>query len=102
MAKNEKALLERDAKRDIGNELLQSVQQMNSRKAGRVHEINAPEIAAIRVKVGLSQEQFAELLGVSPRTLQDWEQGRRTPTRSAQTLLKIAERHPQVLREIAA
>jgi len=102
MSKTEKTLLARDAKRDIGNELIQSVQEMKSRKAGRVHKIKAPEIAAIRVKVGLSQEQFADLLGVSPRTLQDWEQGRRTPSRSAQTLLKIAERHPQVLREIAA
>ena len=102
MIKNEKALLERDAKRDIGKELIQSVREMKSGKTGRVHTIDAPEIAAIRVKVGLSQEQFADLLGVSPRTLQDWEQGRRTPTRSAQTLLKIAKHHPQILREIAA
>lgn len=102
MAKTEKEVLERDAKRDIGAELLQSVKEMKARRAGRVHSIDAPEIAAIRVKVGLSQEAFAALLGVSPRTLQDWEQGRRHPTRSAQTLLKIADRHPEVLREIAA
>ncbi|MCO6439570.1 MAG: helix-turn-helix domain-containing protein [Nitrococcus mobilis] len=101
MGKPEKALLERDAKRDLGAELLQSVREMKARKAGRVHRIAAPEIAAIRVNVGLSQERFAELLGVSPRTLQDWEQGRRNPTRSAQTLLKIAKRHPEILREIA-
>lgn len=102
MAKAEKELLERDAKRNLGAELLQSVREMKTRKVGRIHRVAAPEIAAIRVKVGLSQERFAELLGVSPRTLQDWEQGRRNPTGSAQTLLKIAKRHPEVLREIEA
>ena len=45
---------------------------------------------------------FAALLGVSPRTLQDWEQGRREPTGAAKTLLRVAERHPEVLRELAA
>lgn len=102
MGKTEKEILERDAQRDIGAELLQSVREMKARKAGRVHHVDAPAIAAIRVKVGLSQERFAELLGVSPRTLQDWEQGRRNPSGSAQTLLKIADRHPEVLRELAA
>jgi putative transcriptional regulator len=51
---------------------------------------------------GLSQVRFAALLGVSPRTLQDWEQGRRQPTGAAKTLLRVAERHPEVLRELAA
>ncbi len=102
MAKTEKELLERDANRDIGAELLRSAREMKARKAGRLHTVDAPEIAAIRVKVGLSQERFADLLGISARTLQDWEQGRRNPTRSAQTLLKIANQHPEVLREIAA
>jgi transcriptional regulator with XRE-family HTH domain len=47
-------------------------------------------------------EAAAALLGVSPRTLQDWEQGRREPTGAAKTLLRVAERHPEVLRELAA
>jgi putative transcriptional regulator len=42
------------------------------------------------------------LLGVSVRTLQEWEQGRREPSAAAQTLIKVAEKHPKVLREIAA
>ncbi len=51
-------------------------------------------------KVGLSQSRFAELLGVSVRTLQDWEQGRRKPSRTAISLIQIAKQHPDVLREV--
>lgn len=102
MAKSDKELLERDRQRDIGAELLDSVREMKAGAVGRVHHIEAPEIAAIRVSVGLNQEDFAGLLGISPRTLQDWEQGRRNPTRAAHTLLQIAKRHPEVLREVAA
>lgn len=54
------------------------------------------------MKSGLSQSEFAKLLGVSVRTLQDWEQGRREPSGAAQTLIAIAERRPEVLREAAA
>jgi len=56
----------------------------------------------VRNTVGLSQAQFAAVLGVSRRTLQGWEQGRRQPTRAAKTLLRVAERHPEGLRELAA
>lgn len=59
-------------------------------------------VAEARAKTGLSQEKFAVLLGISPRTLRDWEHGRRTPSGAAQTLLRIAARHPEVLRELAA
>jgi putative transcriptional regulator len=48
----------------------------------------------------MSQSQFATLLGVSKRTLQDWEQGRREPSGAAKTLLRVAELHPEVLREM--
>ncbi|HXK29720.1 MAG TPA: helix-turn-helix domain-containing protein, partial [Candidatus Binatia bacterium] len=51
---------------------------------------------------GLSQAKFAALLGVSVRTLQDWEQGRREPNAAAKTLIKVAELHPAILRKIAA
>jgi putative transcriptional regulator len=63
--------------------------------------VSYPIIRA-REKSGLSQAQFAVLLGVSMRTLQEWEQGRREPSGAAKTLIKIAELHPQVLRKIAA
>ena len=50
--------------------------------------------------MGLSQQAFALLLGVSARTLQDWEQGRRAPTGAAKMLLRVAVAHPEVLREL--
>ncbi len=57
---------------------------------------------AARAKTGLSQTRFAALLGISVRTLHDWEQGRRTPSGPAKTLLAIALAHPEILRDIAA
>ncbi len=84
--------------RDMGAELLESVRQMVAKK-GRI--VMSPVISA-RKKSGLSQTEFAKLLGVSVRTLQEWEQGRRQPSGAAKTLIAIAERRPEVLREAAA
>ncbi|MNR49258.1 Antitoxin igA-2 [compost metagenome] len=53
-----------------------------------------------RAKVGVSQADFALLLHVSKRTLQEWEQGRREPTGAAQTLLRLAVQHPEALRDL--
>lgn len=58
-------------------------------------------IIAARAGTGLSQSQFAHMMGVSVRTLQGWEQGTREPSGAAQTLLKIAAKHPRVVREAA-
>ena len=60
------------------------------------------QVAIARAATGLSHATFAKLLGVSVRTLQDWEQGRRIPSGAAATLLKVAARHPEVLQELAA
>ncbi len=78
-------------------DLLESVRQMRKGQAARVTNVKLPAAAEARASVGLSQQQFARLLGVSPRTLQDWEQGRREPTGAAKMLLRVATSHPQVL-----
>ena len=96
----EKELLERDAKRDIGVELLQSVKEIKAGKYDASHEINIPEVVEARNKVGLTQVQFADLMGVSKRTLQEWEQGRKKPSGAASSLLKIAINRPDVLQEL--
>ena len=83
---------------DIAGELRKSVREMAARKGKKVAV--SPVVSA-RIKSGLSQTQFAALLGVSVRTLQEWEQGRRSPSRAAQTLIAIAELRPDVLNEVA-
>ena len=85
-------------KRDIGAEILQGLRELKRGEHGRV--INVPDVATIREKTGLSQARFAQLLGVSVRTLQDWEQGRRAPSGAARTLLMVAARNPQALLEV--
>lgn len=87
---------------DLGAELLTSVREMKAGMRARVHRPEVSEIARARLVSGLSQSAFATLLGVSVRTLQDWEQGRREPSGAAKTLARVAERHPEVLQELAA
>lgn len=81
-------------------DLLESVRQMKRGEAARVTQVELPAAAQARAQVGLSQQDFADLLGVSARTLQDWEQGRREPNGAAKTLLRVAVAHPEVLREL--
>ncbi|MBA1322723.1 helix-turn-helix domain-containing protein [Pseudomonas plecoglossicida] len=83
-------------------DLLASVRQMKAGQAARTTEVTLSAAAEARAKVGVSQSTFAQLLGVSLRTLQDWEQGRRRPTGAAQTLLRIASQHPEALRDLQA
>lgn len=83
---------------ELGELLLESVKQMKQGQFTRTHNMVNAEQA--RAKTGLSQKDFAQLLGVSVRTLQAWEQGRRTPSKGALTLLKIADKHPQILLSI--
>ncbi len=91
------ALAEYEATRDLAAELLLSVREM---KAGQVHIVSSPIIEA-RKNTGLSQSQFALLLGVSVRTLQGWEQGRKQPSGAARTLLAIASTNPKALLAVA-
>ena len=87
------------AKRDIGLEILEGIRQLKRGDHGRI--INVPSVASVREKTGLSQQRFAELLGVSVRTLQEWEQGRRAPSGAARTLLLIADKNPHALLDVA-
>jgi len=87
-----------EAARDLAADLLQSVREM---KAGKVHLVTSPVVEARR-KTGLSQSEFAALLGVSIRTLQGWEQGRKQPSGAARTLLAIAASNPRALLAIVA
>jgi putative transcriptional regulator len=86
-----------EAQRDLAAELLQSVREM---KAGQVEVVTSPVIEA-RKKTGLSQSQFATLMGVSVRTLQGWEQGRKQPSGAARTLLAIASVNPKAVLAVA-
>lgn len=80
----------------LGHEILAAALEF---KAGLGRVVHSPVMAA-RKASGLTQAQFAELMGVSVRTLQEWEQGRRKPSGAAQTLLRVADKHPEVLREL--
>ena len=85
--------------RNIGEEILQGIRELKRGDAGRVTHVHS--VAGIRETIGLSQQQFARLLGVSVRTLQEWEQGRRMPSGAARTLLLLASRDPRILLQVA-
>jgi putative transcriptional regulator len=91
-------LAKQEAGRDIGAEILQSLKDMKAGK-GQVVLSSATEA---REATGLSQSQFARLLGVSVRTLQGWEQGRKQPSGAARTLLAIAKSNPKAILAVSA
>jgi len=85
---------------EMFNELLASVEEMDAIKKGKAEpgrqfKFDEPEVKAIRIKIGMTQSKFAALIGVSQRTLENWEQGRRHPTGPARALLKIVEADPE-------
>jgi len=94
------------SKRDIGQEILDGIREVKAYKAGtkvlRVHSLKKPAPPKIiRTKLKLSQSAFAGLMGVSLRTVQDWEQGRRKPSGPAVALLRIAEQKPEVFMQLS-
>jgi len=94
------------AERNIGLEILEGIQEVKAFKAGqaelKTRELQEPSTPReIRKQLNLSQVAFAGLMGVSLRMVQDWEQGRRTPSGPAKSLLRIAEQRPEVFMELA-
>ncbi len=83
-----------------GNELLKAVRQMKARKKGRIYTPEQLLAISARQSVNLTQKEFAQLLNVSIDSVQDWEQGRRSPRGAARTLLRVAKSHPEVLEGI--
>ena len=89
-------------KKDMFDELMESVREggkilRGEAKPSRTFEVREPDVAAIRERYGLSQQEFAALMGISTRTLQNWEQGRRKPHGAARVLLRVAAEHPDVV-----
>jgi len=87
---------------EFGLRLLESVRQMKARNFARATEVTVNEVVEARQSTGMSQSEFASALSISKRTLQEWEQGRRSPSGAAQALIRIARRHPEVVREALA
>jgi putative transcriptional regulator len=88
------------AKRDLGQEILQALRDIKAGQGKRTILFRPHEVSAVREKLQLSQQQLAALIGVSVRTLQAWEQGRRRPSRAALALLAIASARPDVVHEV--
>ena len=91
--------------KDAGfKELLKSIEDARAIKAGRrkpsrVIRFDPLEVKAIRKKFHVSQTQFAYIIGVSPATLKNWEQGRTYPEGAARVLLKVAAKRPESILE---
>ena len=85
-----------------GAELLKAVEQMKAGKKGRVYTSEQLLAISARQSVSLTQKEFARLLNVSVDSVQDWEQGRRSPRGAARTLLHVARNHPEVLENLAS
>lgn len=90
----------KESHRNIGEEILYAIRDVKAGRYGSKYQVEANDIIKTRMKCGLSQAEFATALRISARTLQQWEQGRRQPSGAAETLLRIVERHPEVLREV--
>ena len=89
-------------KKETFDELLTSIEEgglilRGKKKPARSFHIENPNVSAIRRHLGLTQEKFAELLGISPATLRNWEQGRRKPEGAARVLLCVAARFPKAV-----
>lgn len=85
-----------------GAELLKAVNQIKAGKNGRVYTPEQLLAISARQSVDLTQKEFARLLNVSEDSVQDWEQGRRSPRGAARTPLRVVQDHPEVLEQLAS
>jgi putative transcriptional regulator len=90
---------------ELFEELLESVREggailRGEKEASRSFTIESPDVTQIRERFELSQSEFAALLGISVKTLQNWEQGRRTPRGAARVLLQVASKHPEAVWDV--
>ncbi len=83
----------------LGLKLLESVRQMNAGNFARVTHVELNPVAKARQLTRMSQSEFASALSISKRTLQEWEQGRRNPSGAAQALIRIAQKHPKIVKQ---
>jgi putative transcriptional regulator len=90
---------------ELFEELLESVREggailRGEKQASRIFTIKAPDVTRIREQYELTQSEFAALLGISVKTLQNWEQGRRSPHGAARVLLQVASKHPEAVWDV--
>lgn len=100
MAHTFEQLVEIDQERDLMAELAEATAEMKAGTKAKVINVEISEVTQARQALNLTQDGFATLLGVSVRTLQEWEQKRRKPSKSAEVLLKVAIRHPEIVKEV--
>lgn len=91
----------------FGQELIESAKEAlaiaeGEAKPSRAISSEAPDVAAIRKRLGLSQDRFAKRFGLSPATVRDWEQGRRQPDAPARNLLRVIEYAPETVERAVA
>jgi putative transcriptional regulator len=86
--------------RNLLEEISQGISDFNAGKPNNVRIVEVTEAIHARRMSGLSQSEFAQLIDVSPRTYQEWEQGRRSPTGAARVLLRLISRKPELIKEI--
>lgn len=92
---------------DLFEELRQSVREGGAilrgrRKPSRAFHFGEPDVRAVRKGYRLTQSKFAALMGISPATLRNWEQGRRKPEGSARILLRIVARYPEAVLDVVS
>lgn len=92
-------------KAELFQELLESVKQGGAIMRGemppeRTLKFDTQDVQALRQQYGFSQEQFAQMLGISVATLRNWEQGRRKPEGPARVLLRVAAKHPEAILDV--